>query len=311
MESFFLKKNRIGGLGLAFCLLVLTVSCESISKTTPTKSPDGLLPPPSESNINSVGIEIFTISIPQHRQELVRQLWLEVDEQSLSPQLRHELIAQGFRVGVLGNMISPSLSKLINVTANPQTKPLGNSGDFQEVSLAEMLREPTATRQYRNLQPEMRALLKAFDEPISELSLFWSEEGRFAGQTFKDAAGLICVRAVTQNDGSVQFEMMPELEYGVPEQRFRQQAGIVIHEVVKPRRKFESLVVSQKLLPGQWIIIGAVSSDCSGAGRAFFIREKSEVEQRFLAIRLVKVNKDRSLPLPLTPFIPSTMPERN
>ena len=264
----------------------------------------------------SVTVEIFTIHLTPYQNDLLQQLWQEVDEQSLPPQLRRELLAQGFRVGVLGSLVSPALAQLLkmssdDITANP-------SGDVQEFSAADVNREATVIRNVRNLLPDMRALIKVFDDKnqLPELPLFQLENGMLAGQTYTGAIGLFCVSATVNKDDSAQLRIVPELEHGTLEQRTRTIAGMITYENSRPRRSFELLTITQRLLPGQWIILGTTTLDSAGAGKAFFVRNGSEPEQRLLAIRLVRTTPSAAavssvLPPTLPRGTESGMPERN
>jgi len=232
-------------------------------------------------------MEIFNIHLAPYQSELLQRLWQEVDEQSLPPQLRRELLAQGFRIGVLGNLISPALAQLLNVSSEGKSDV--SWGNFQEVSAADVMRESTTTCSVRSLSPDMRALIKIFDEQnaLPECSLFWQENGMFAGQTYTEAIGVLCIRAAVNKDGSAQIQITPELEYGTVERRIRTVSGMVVQEESRPRRAFETLTISQRLLPGQWIIMGVTTPDAAGAGRAFFVRKEPLPEQRLLAVRLI------------------------
>jgi hypothetical protein len=250
---------------------------------------------------DTVTIETFIIRLASHQNELLQQLWREVDEQSLSPQLRRELLAQGFRVGLLGNLISPALAKFLHVSSEGSTdSPVGN---FQEFSATDIIREATATRNVRTLLPEMRAVVKVFDDQstLPALHLFRTRNGMLEGQTYTDALGLLLVGAAVNKDGSAQIQIIPELEYGTPTRQIRTIAAMVVQQEGKPRHSFEELTISQRLLPGQWIILGTTTVDSAGAGKAFFARTTSAMEQRLLAIRLVRVN-------PATPAVPAFHP---
>jgi hypothetical protein len=273
-------------------ILIFGTACHLIKKPEPTSPNIDHLLQQGQAPPDSVGIEIFTIRTTPQQQELVRQLWLEVDEQMITPSLRRELTEQGIRIGVLGDLLTPALSQLIHVTGDAKAENINTFNDFQEVSVSEIPHDPPVTRQYRNLLPDMRASLKAFEEPVPELSRFWFENGQFCGQTYKDALGLICVNARNQNNGTVRFDIVPELEHGTAERRFRIHSAIMIPENGRPRLPFISLTVTQNLLPGQWILIGPTIPNCSGIGRVFFIRGNEEPEQKILAIRLIKMKKN-------------------
>jgi len=277
------------------------------------RQPTANLPDFNNQSTDTVGIEIFIIRLAPHQNELLQQLWQEVDEQSFPLHLRRELFAQGFRVGILGNLLSPALAQLLNVTADGRTDiPWG---EFQEFSAADAAREPTATRTIRNLLPDMRALIKVFDTPLPEQSLFWTENGMSHGQTYTEAIGLLCVSATANRDGSAQIQIVPELEHGVAELRIRPRAGLVIHETSRPRHTFETLTISQRLLPGQWLIMGTTAPDSAGIGKTFFVRRDSGLKQHLLAIRLFNATPAAATSAPTLLTAPkgteAIMPERN
>jgi len=287
-------------------------SCNLLPSSTPSGG-QATEPPLINQNADTVNIETFIIRLAPHQNELLQQLWQEVDEQSLPPQLRRELFAQGFRVGILGSLLSPALAQLLNVSADARAD--APWGEPHEISAADAAREPTAIRHMRNLLPEIRTLVRVFDTPLPEQSLFWEENGMIHCQTYTEAVGILCISASAHRDGSAQIQIVPELEHGVAELRLRPMGGLFVHDTSRPRHSFESLTVSQRLLPGQWLIIGTTTPDSAGAGKAFFVRRNSGLEQRLVAIRLLKVIPAALAPTSASPTVPrgteTIMPERN
>ena len=270
---------------------------------------------PSASVADTVSIEIFIVRLDPNHNELLQQLWQEVDEQSLPPKLRRELLEEGLRVGVLGNLITPALARLLNISAEGKTH--ASWGEFQEYSAADAARE-TVKRNVRVLMPDMHAIIKVFDDQhrLPELIMFRKENGMLCAQTYTNATGLFFVSAAANKDGSAQFQILPAIEYGIPQQHIRVVAGTLIQDAGKPRHPFDSLTVSQRLLPGQWLIMGTTTPDSAGAGKAFFVRKDSALDQRLLAIRLSHVAPATSsysadLPPPNPRKEEAMMPERN
>jgi len=273
----------------------------------------------SKQERDSIAVEIFNVPIASHQNELLQQLWREVDEQSLPPELRRELLAEGFRVGVLGSLLSPALAQLLTVSADARADTPW--GEVHEFSVAEAARGPTMSRHLHTLLPGMRTVIKTFDENsrLPEVSLFWKKDGMMCGQTYRGALGLICISATANRDGSAQIQIVPELEHGLLEQRLRPQAGFIVQETGRPRHIFESLTISQRLLPGQWLLLGTTTLDSAGAGRAFFSRSDPVPEQRLLVIRFVSATTGLSSPhspspsstLPAPKETELTMPERD
>jgi len=303
--------------GLLFWLILGVVcanfSCNLIKFPKPSSSgPVANVPVLFNQSIDTVSMEVFIVRLAPHQNELLQQLWQEVDEQSLPPQLRRELFAQGFRVGILGNLLSPVLAQLLTISADGRVDVPW--GEVHEMSAASAAREPTVTRNMLNLLPAMRALVKVFDAPLPALTLLREENGMILGQTYREAIGLLCVSATANRDGSAQIQIVPELEHGVSELRVRSVQAIVTHETSRPRYVFESLTVSQRLLPGQWLILGTTTPDSAGAGKTFFVRRNSGLEQRLVAIRLVHATL-AAAPTPPPQTAPSEtemmMPERN
>jgi len=301
----------LGGMCVHFSCNLVDLNQFKFSRYTSGASATAV--PALTHNTDTVNVDIFVVRLAPHQNALLRQLWQEVDEQSLSPQLRRELYAQGFRAGILGSLLSPALAQLLTVSSDANADV--SWGVIYEISSADAAREPTATRNMRNLLPGMSALVKVFDTPLPEQSLFWEENGMTHGQTYTDVLGLLGVSATANRDGSAQIQIVPELEHGIEEQRVRIREAMFIHESGKPRRSLESLTVSQRLLPGQWLIVGTTSPDSAGVGKTFFVRKDTGLEQRFLAIRLISATTtattSRAAPPNASRESESMMPERN
>ncbi len=251
-----------------------------------------------ELSTDTVGVEVFTIRVSLEQEALFRQLWQEVDEQMLEPELRRELLSHGLRVGFLGETLSPSLSRLINVSS--EQAPTSGVSEYREFSMAELSKDLGVSRQYVNLMPEMQAAMKVFDDPLPEFSRIWTENGSLCGQTYQNVLGLIQMVGVPLHNGRARLTAVPVLEYGVPERRVRVRSGVLLQEDRRPQYPYKSLAVSMDLLPGQWMILGPVSRKSTGAGQAFFIRGTEDGELKMMAIRLAKMKTERS------PGIPST-----
>jgi len=291
-RRILIDRRLISGLLLLFCCG--EISCTSISERN--KSGSGEILHHSTSPPDTVAVDAYFVRIPFHDRELLRQLWSEVDEQLGIPQLRRELMTQGLRIGIQGVSLSPTLSKLINATAVPPP-----TQDPTEVSVAELQKDPIVSRQAWQMMPGMQALLRPYRDSVPEMPLFWSDGGHFCGKTFKDAEGLIGITATPLRDGKVRFEITPEVVHGSMEATYNFQSGVIFQEVAKPKHVFYNLAFSLDLLPGQWIVIGPASENCSGIGRCFFTRDRGETEQKVILLRLTRTQRDiifENSPLP-------------
>ena len=285
-RQLFGRRRWTGFLLLAVCCCA--VSCKfSGHKSTNTGGGNPLLHPVPMSQ-EAVSIDVFMVRIPLHHRELLRQLWAEVDEQWGSPTLRRELMNQGLRVGIQGVSLSPALTKLINATAAPSTL----SADPTEISVAELQKDPIVKQQSRQMLPGMHTLFQPYADSVPEMPIFWHENGYFCGKTFKDAEGLIGLVATPLKGGQVRFEITPEVAHGTVETKYNFHGGVMFTETAKSRHPFGNLAVSLDLLPGQWIVMGPVSENCSGIGRCFFTRDRGETEQKVILIRLARSQRN-------------------
>ena len=282
---FFDGRRWTGTLLLAVCCCA--VSCKHFAGPEKSGNVNELLPPLSMAS-EVVGIDVFFVRIPYYNRELLRQLWSEVDEQWGSPTLRRELMDQGLRIGIQGVSLSPTLTQLIDAKATPSPP----TTDIIEVSVAELQKDPIVRKQSFRMMSGMYTLFQPYADPIPEMALFWSESGQFCGKTFKDAEGWIGLVATPLKGGQVRFEVTPEVVHGTKERRFNFHSGVMFSETAKPRHVFYNLTVSLDLLPGQWIVMGPASENCSGIGRCFFTRERGETEQKVILIRLARSQRD-------------------
>ncbi|MDR1923896.1 MAG: hypothetical protein LBQ66_05945 [Planctomycetaceae bacterium] len=239
--------------------------------------------------IDTVSIEIFNVRITPETEQYIDDLWQETDEQIIPASVRLNLFRNGIRVGIQGSQISSTLSKLINVTGTPEMPRYING--MREFDVSEMTRELTVTKQFQHVFPGTRVVLKPFESPLYELSLFDRESSQIWGKTYTNALGLFALTTNPQSDGKVRFEVVPELEYGLPETKMYSRQGIMFTETGKPRRIFEQLAIKADLLVGNWLILGPTSINCQGVGRCFFVRGEEQKEQKIVAIRLTNLKK--------------------
>jgi hypothetical protein len=98
---------------------------------------------------DSVVLDILFVRFPLADPEINEQLWEEIDEQHFPAQLRRRLQRNGFRVGLVGNPIPFTLTKLLELEDKPQP-----TGKASQLNVADML--------YSNAQPQMA--IKAFPQ---------------------------------------------------------------------------------------------------------------------------------------------------
>lgn len=279
-------------------MMILCASCSAIPKFTfPIKKVTARgtneFLRPAVNDRDAITLEVFHIRIPQRQSETLLQLWRETDEQIVLLDNRKKMAAQGFRVGVQGMSLSPTMARLLELREMKEQSldDATRAEMMREISPQEMAgNEPLVRLKVVKLYPpnESPVLIEPYSEPLPEFSLFWQEEGRVVGNTYRQAIGVLAITAKKMPDGAVRVEVSPELHYGESRMTYQRigESGVT-PKMQRPQRAFPELKTNVQLLSGQWLILGMNASESCGAGRCFFSRNFGSAEQKLIAIRLV------------------------
>ncbi len=291
------QPRRVFGGLLAVLLSLSMTSCHWLRTPEIPTSSSAVPITDAKTPQNSVGIEVYYIRLEPQQENLLQQLWMEVDEFVIAdPHLRYDLMEHGFRVGIQGAVLSKTLSELLNISDSAETGYENQFGQLTEVDVAAIPRDPPVQRFIWNLMPDMQVNLTPYDEPQSDVSLFRrGPSGLIHGETYRDALGMMTVNALPEHDGRVRFQLMPELQYGEKTVRYTFKNGLGYVDDRRPSLPFTHLTVQLRLHPGQWIIIGPSQREDAGLGRVFFTREE-EQQRKLLVIRLANVRRSANDP---------------
>lgn len=313
------RAGLLCGCVLGLCLLsscsLLKLVFETDSDAVPTS---GSTPIQGfQRSKDTIAVEIFRVRVrPEHR-ELLQALWDDgsTSEQILPYEKRRQLNDEGFRVAIQGISMSPSLSRLLELdriksvestgtmfdrTSSEQIRGIENPIHEKQYTVADMSRENFVNHFSFTFLPGRDCILQTYDERLPEVAIFSREGKNVSGRTYHDAQGLLEMSAIPYPDGSgVQFELQPRLEYGTAKRRLglshtsvSQASGM--RECVDLKN---DLKISLKLLPGQWLLLGASGERPTGVGRYFFTREEQS-EQKLIIIRLSDVQRNYSAAMP-------------
>ena len=205
-----------------------------------TKSP---LQPPQMSP-DSVVLEMFFIRFPFGDAAANDKLWDQVDEQSFSPALREALTSNGFRVGLVSGQMPVELSKLLELGGKPAP-----TGEMESAEMSDLENQPRVVRRHLQLRAGQRGEIIA-SSVYPQLPVLVRQSGQVSGQTYNQAQGIFAVRSLPQPDGQVRLELVPELHYDQPRQRWVGSQGILRLEASRPKREFDDMTITADLSPG-------------------------------------------------------------
>jgi hypothetical protein len=237
---------------------------------------------------DSVALEIYFIRVPFGQPDANQTLWQQVDEQQLPNDLRRRLVENGFRAGLVSSQPPEVLSKLMELKDKPAPTP----GKATQVKIAEMDQEPRVVRRFVQLRSGKRSEIIASDI-YDELPVLTREPGGVCGHTYPKAQGLLALKAVPEADGQTRLNLVPEIHYGEPRQRYVGQGAALILEAGRARKVFDELTITAGLLPGHMLLISSLDSRPGTLGHQFFTcKSNGRVEQKLLLIRLAQTQHD-------------------
>ncbi len=285
-------------------LLLLSQGCRSIfdrpvEKNEKEPSASKLLNPIAVSK-DVVAVDFYRVRVRYEQRQLLTDFWNDdgTTDQVIPVDLRRRLAEEGIRIGVQGRSLSPTLARLLEVDKIQLAESTGRiverTTDMQRpktdgISAEEMLIEPLVNQQMLTLSamPGKSWRVNTYDDVLPKVTLFWNQGG-WCGKTYPKAQGMIELSTIAYPDGSgVRFDLLPILEYGDPKQTTTMFNGALIPEFSRDRLPYDSLKISVKLLPGQWLVLGPTDEDPPGLGKSFFTRDKGRPEQKIMVFRLM------------------------
>ncbi len=234
-------------------------------------------------SLDSVALEIVSVRIPPGEGEIAGQVWDEVDEQGLPPELRRRLAKNGFRAGLIGGQVPAVLAKLLQLSDRPAP-----AGEPAQVAAADVQASPRVAR--RHLQTRAGQRNEIVASGIHErLPVLLSESGRLGGQTYEQAQGIFALVADPQPGGQVRLELTPELHHGQSRQQWVGSQAAWRLEAGRPKRVFDDLRISALLSPGWMLLVGPRTDSAGSLGHSFFLEgtdRDARPEQKLILVRL-------------------------
>ncbi|MEX2113265.1 MAG: hypothetical protein WD845_08775 [Pirellulales bacterium] len=283
---------RSTALGIA---LVCLVGCKLVDEQPKGRSPLAPVTPSPDQ----VTLEVFSAPAPLEDPRWAA-LWSEVDEQSLSPELRTRLAQNGLRAGVIGARVPDALASLLKVTDErvsdeERTKvPLDG-----KPSVVMRLMQPSPGKRHELILTGVR----------NRLSLLRSAGGEVIGKTYSQAEGRLAMHVFPQPGGQVRLELVPELHHGEPKTQTRPSDGMFIWTTERDKEVFAELKVDSVLAAGEMLLITCLDDRPGSIGHHLFVQTDGEAPLRTLwALRVAQAGADRAFvdwnaerPAPLTP----------
>ncbi len=271
---------------LAWCLSSMLLPCLcgcSLLLTLPVPEDPQSFLKSVETAADSVAIEIFQVRISATDEELDQQLWQSVDEQRLDLELRHELIRNGFRAGVLSGTVPDSLALSLKLESElPETK-------VERIITGENA-DPTVTRRVVQLDKSDSATIQV-SGLRDKLHVLMNEDGGLRGRSYEQVQAVYTMRAEAISGQRVHLRLIPELQHGELRNRYAgSDQGIFLVTPSRERELYDELELSLDLTPGELLVVGGLPDASGSLGHAFHAQsQRGPAELKLVLIRLIEV----------------------
>ncbi len=243
---------------------------------------------PAHMSADSVVIEVFFVRCPPGDVRLNRELWEEVDEQPFPAEVRQRWVANGFRAGLVYGHIPVVLSQLLELAGKPPQEGVVGT----EVGALEP--EPTVMRRHLQARPGRRNEIVA-SSVYHSLPVLIAEQGDVRGRTYRQAQGMLALKAFPEPDGRVRLSLIPELHYEQARQRWVGRQGMLHMEASRPRHTFDEMGLSAQLMPGDMLVLTSLPDRPGSLGHHFFTASEGEPGQKLLVVRLAQTQHDGAI----------------
>ncbi|HUP81704.1 MAG TPA: hypothetical protein VM260_24340 [Pirellula sp.] len=237
------------------------------------------------------GVETILVRLSSSQAERLPELWMQIDEQALKPELRSVLDKNGMRAGKIAGNMPPLLDEWVRQTVRRIGEdPLEQSGLAADVSsYAQLWRCRANVRKelsVRNLSPG-KANVVYHDASTKECMY--------------DAPHFIySIQAIPHGDASATIRLTPELEHGELVKKMVARESAVRTNSRRESVIWDHLAIELRIQQGGYIVIGP-TTDSRGLGEHYFHTriKNGEIQPVLLLIRLSEANANGVFALPL------------
>jgi hypothetical protein len=268
--------------GSITCALAAALAgCQAALIAPPDAALQKLLRPVTASP-DSVTLEILEARIPLDEDGRADQLWRQVDEQALDPELRRRLLANGLRAGVLRGGVPDELSDLLGLTSEAPK-------ESSERVITPESAVPRRTQRIVQLTRQGQRSIQTTDV-LTEASVILSDDGQLRGKTYRQVEGRYELRASSAPGQRVNVRLVPELHHGELKNRYSGgDQGAFLYMPSREREAFDKLTIDVKLAAGEMLVLGCLpEAEASLGGVLHTATVKGRRERELVLVRALE-----------------------
>lgn len=280
------SESRFSALATRFAVLgLLTGAIATVAGCNPWKDqirPDNLIGRIGSKPVGQIiepkkcALRVVILDRPLRDPVLNEIVWRAVDEQSIAPEARSALQANGLRMGRITGNIPIELEEILDAPPPNKVEPVSFHLDDNEQTLISVC------------------------EPAEEISILLNRDNRVFGKDFSDAGGFFRVTPQHHSGAAVSLRFTPEIHYGPVQRSFQpiqqptgyapQQFKITDGQREESLRDLSADIV---LEPGQVAVLGCLPDRERSLGSFFFTLADSQADKRRQRVVLVWASRNQ------------------
>ncbi len=267
---------------------VLLAGCASwlpSSTEPPATKPKGAFSATLPSS-ETAGVETILIRLNPSQAEQLPELWNQIDEQALKPELRLAMDKNGIRAGKAAGNIPTLLDEWLRMTVKRLGEdPMEQAGFAADIS---------SYAQLWRCRANVRKELSIRNFPESSLMVSYHGDGP-AGSLYAAPHLMFSILATPHGDGTATLRLTPEMQHGELLKKATGRESVVRLDSRRDCVVWEQLAVELRLQQGDYIVLGPTSeSRCLGE-HFFHTRTRSgEIQPLLMLVRLSDADENQA-----------------
>jgi len=245
----------------------------------------------SVTSSDAAGVETILVRLNPLQAARLPELWAEIDEQALKPELRIIMDKNGMRAGKISGSTPPLLDEWVRKTVQRIGEdPLEQVGFAADVS---------SFSQLWRCRANVRKELSVRNFPVGSTCVHYFDVS--SHEHIYDAPHFVySIRATPHGDTSATIRLTPELQYGERIKKMVARESAVRTDIRRESVSFEPLAIELRIQQGDCIVIGP-TTDSRGLGEHYFHTktQSGEIQPVLLLVRLSEANTDDAFAIPL------------
>ena len=239
---------------------------------------------------DAAGVETILVRLNASQAARLPELWAQIDEQALKPELRIAMDKNGMRAGKISGSSPPLLDEWVRQTVQRIGEdPMEQAGFAADVS---------SFSQLWRCRADVRKELSIRNFQEENLCVFYHDVAS-KGHVYEAPHFQYAIQATPHGDASATIQLTPEMQHGELVKKMIARESAVRTDTRRESIAWKQLSIDLRIQKGDYIVIGP-TAESRGLGEHFFHTktQKGEIQPVLLLVRLSEANSDSAFTRP-------------